>query len=121
MPFLGPWNDFPTAVTIQSGISTSNSALTLTLPATTGKQWFLCGYSISTRGALVIGDLSILVKDGISVIWRDTIGNSAVRGTRISQSFIPPIPSVVSNAMSIEIPAGGARVFIAGSLWAFQV
>lgn len=108
--------------TFVTNVSAANTALTLTLPATANIRWALAGYSVSVRGAATGADLSITVNDNGTVVWRDTIGNAAARGTRITQDFPRPIVAAVANtAMTLVIPAGGTGVFIAASLYGHEI
>lgn len=109
--------DFLNTFNVASNVSGSNSALTMSLPGLANTSYLLWGYLFTTRGAAVVGDLSLEVKDGGTIIWRDTLGTGAVRGTRLMQSFFPPLKSTIGNAVSINAPAGGNGVFITISAW----
>lgn len=101
-----------------SGTSPANTAQTLRVPGQAGRQLFLTGYLVWIDEAAAFLDITVDIKDGNTVIWRDIIPSAAVRGTRIGVIWGNPgkIAITTGNDLSMAISAGGASVVTVGNL-----
>ena len=94
-----------------TGRSLANTAKTLTKPAQAGKRHYLTSYLVWIDDAASAQDVTIEIRDGALTIWEDTIGNAALRGTRVGMNWGNPGIELSSGSdLSIVVGAGGASV-----------
>jgi len=100
-----------------TGVSSANTAKTITKAAVTDRRHYVEGYMVVIKGADAAADIDIELQDGTTVIWRDVIGLGNGRGSRVGTicennpfSFTP------GTAVNLVVDAGGANVVTVLSL-----
>jgi len=103
-----------------TGDSGVNAALTLTKTGVAGKRYFVTGYSVVISGAAAVNDISILLVDGSTTIWKDWIGTAAPRGTKATHQFADPIAMTKGADAKLVCIAGGAGVVLTLNLRGYE-
>jgi hypothetical protein len=115
---LGVWsqNVAVAGSTAQSADSGINSPQTLTKAAVTGKSHYITSLEVSISGAAAANDITISLKDGSTVVWKEIIGSGAPRGERAGIVFTSPIKMTAATATTLVVDAGGAGVLTSANL-----
>jgi hypothetical protein len=101
--------------------SAANTEQTVTVAAQGGYRHYVTGYEVTIAAAQVgAADITILIKDGTAVIWKDVIGATAARGTNISKVFKFPLRMTIGNKIDMVVSAGGANVVTSANLLYFS-
>ena len=105
----------------QSQDSAANAAQTITKAAGGGAVvHYATGFEVVLSAAAAGADISIELKDGVTVIWKTFIGSAAARGTSISKNFSFPIAGTANTAMTLLVSAGGAAAVTTANLMGYS-
>lgn len=99
-----------------SGVSAANTTLTLTKGVGGTNHLLVTGYLVIVSGASPANDITISLKTGATVVWRDIITAAAAIGTRVAMNFLNPIPGGYGIDITLEILAGGVGVVTTANL-----
>lgn len=102
-------------VTQDSG---ANASQVVAKAGAAGLRHYVAGFSV-VIGAAVVGaaDLVITLQDGAgTILWKEIIGTTAARGTRLDKNFPAPLELTAGNAANLNIAAGGAGCVTTGNL-----
>jgi hypothetical protein len=102
--------------------STANTIQTLTKAAVTGKTHYIMGVFVFT-GAATVGaaDVTALLKDGTTVVWKGIIGAGDAQGACIGFTVSVPIAMTAGNAVNLVVSAGGASVVTTANIIGYTI
>jgi hypothetical protein len=102
--------------------SAAATSQTLTKAAEVGKRHYITGVSCAISGAdNATNDLTVVLKDGATAIWKGVIGSAEKRGAITGQTFPVPIRCGDNTAVSVEVSAGAAGVVTTANLVGFTL
>jgi hypothetical protein len=102
--------------------STAATAQTLTKDAEEGKRHYITGVSCCISAAdNSTNDITAVLKDGETAIWKGVIGAADKRGTAAGQSFPFPLECSMGAAVSVEVSAGPASCVTTANLVGFTL
>jgi hypothetical protein len=100
--------------------SAANAAVTTSKAAEPGKRHYVTGFSAVISGAAAANDISVELRDGATVKWREYIGSGAARGARVAVNLgTGGIEMSVNAAVNLVVSAGGAGVVTDANLVGF--
>ena len=100
-----------------TGVSSANTAQTVTTAAATREQHFVTSFLVVIKGADAGEDIDIELKDDTTVIWRDVIGFGSGRGSRVGiVCEDKPFEITEGNAVNLVIGVGGAGCVTVASM-----
>lgn len=95
---------------------TANAVATLTHAATVGQRHYVTGWEAVTKGAALGNDVVVELREGATVKWRSTLGNTAVQGERTGVMYPRALEFASGIAVTLTAEAGGALVIITLSM-----
>jgi hypothetical protein len=105
--------DTSTAVTADSSV---NTALNLVVTSVAGQSHYLYGFGMSTSGISTSSSINIIIKDGVTSIYKTSLDPGSPVGASQFRCFPTPIKITAENALTLTIDAGGASVVTIGNL-----
>lgn len=116
---------YPTnSIPITNSATGTTAAVVATLPGTTGKTTFICGFAMTAAGTTtaVAGTGTITGTLGGALDFAFLDPAPAAGQGRLIVPFSPCIPaSAMNTAIVVTQPAGGAGTVAAVSAWGYQL
>jgi len=113
-------SSLPSATWTITQDSSANTAQTLTKTAVAGQKHYITSIEVVISGAVVgASDVNILLKDGSTTKWKQIIGTTSARGTRVTIDFANPIQMSVNSTCTLNIDAAGASCITTGNIAGF--
>jgi hypothetical protein len=96
--------------------SAADTTQTLSKDAVVDQRHHITAFEVVISGGDAGADISVILKDGTTAIWKTLIGSGATRGERVGMVLSQPLQCGVGNAASLEVGAGGADVITSASM-----
>jgi hypothetical protein len=96
--------------------SEANTEQTLTKAAISGRKHFVTALEVVISGGNAGADISVILQDGTTALWKTFIGSGATRGERVGLVFSQPLECGMGNAANLVVAAGGASVVTSANL-----
>lgn len=101
--------------------SVANTALTVTRAAEASRAHYVTMLEVVVSGAAAANDITVLLKQGATVKWKEVIGSGAARGTAVGFTTSQGIEFAENTAVTVEVLAGGAGVVTTTNLAGYTV
>ena len=97
---------------------TDGAALTVTRTAATNKAHFVSSYMVTISSGTTTAGITVELRDGSTVKWKDTLKSGATIGDRVGMVFREPIRMTPNTAVNLVVSdpgdAGTVTANIAG-------